>query len=70
MHTFEQNCTNKAPENQLRICIQKINVLDEKHNFITTIERENLYEKLIELSNKYGISEEIAIELIEKYRDW
>ena len=66
LHAFEQNCTNKIPENLLRTCVQKINKLDEKHNFITTIERENLYDKLMELSKKYEICEEKAIEIIEK----
>ena len=35
-----------------------------------TIEAENLINNLIELSDKYGLSENEANEIIENNRDW
>lgn len=48
----------------------KINKLDEKYNFITTIEAEGLFDKYTAVIEKLDISEADALQIIEKYREW
>lgn len=55
---------------ELKKCIVGINKLNEKYNFIMTIEAEELYEKLIEISIEKGISEEETEKIIEDNREW
>jgi hypothetical protein len=57
-------------EKALKKAVLALNKLEEKMGFIYTIEAENLHEKLIELSIKKGIAEQIAQTIIDENRDW
>ena len=68
--TFELEAETKNLKKALKKCVSAFNKLNDKLNFIMTIEAENLFNKLIELSVKYGLSENEANEIIENNRDW
>jgi hypothetical protein len=65
---FENN--KETVKKSLKKCIKSINKLDENDPFICTIEREGIYEKLMNISMEKGISEEDAEKIIEDNRDW
>ncbi len=65
---FEKATGNK--EKALRTCVVEINRLEDKLNFITTIEAENLFDLLIELSVKSGLAGEEAVRIIDEVREW
>jgi hypothetical protein len=54
----------------LKKCIIGINNLNRKNNFIMTIEAEEIYTKLINISKKHGIKETETEKIIEENRDW
>jgi hypothetical protein len=66
----EKEGRSKTLENALRKCIETINKVDEKFSHIGTIERENLVEKLIEISIAKELDEELVETIIEENRDW
>jgi len=68
--TFELEVETKDPKRALKKCVSSLNKLNDKLNFIMTIEAENLFEKLIEISVKFGLTENEAIDIIENNRDW
>lgn len=68
--TFELEAETKDPKKALKKCVSSLNKLNDKLNFIMTIEAENLFDKLIELSIKYRLPENEADEIIENNRDW
>ena len=57
-------------KNELKKCIIGINKLNEKYNFIMTLEAEELCNRLIEISKYKGILEEEAEKIIENNREW
>jgi hypothetical protein len=57
-------------KNELKKCVAGINKLNEKYNFIMTIEAEELYEELVKISKEKGLLEEVAEKIIEDNRDW
>ncbi|MET3028020.1 hypothetical protein ABXT06_15175 [Flavobacterium sp. UW10123] len=68
--TFELECKTKNICTSLKKSIVAINRLNEKLNFITTIEAENLFDKLLSLSKELGLDDFKANEIIENNRDW
>ncbi|SHL73587.1 hypothetical protein [Flavobacterium chilense] len=68
--TFETESQTKDCKNALKKCVVALNKLEDKLHFITTIEAENLFDKLIDLAIKYGLSDADADEIIENNRDW
>ncbi|MHC6203680.1 hypothetical protein ACYULU_10860 [Breznakiellaceae bacterium SP9] len=62
---YENNCN----ENTLKNCIQGINKLDEKEHFVGTIERENIFDKIVEIG-KNNMLEEVVEKIINETRDW
>ena len=67
---FENNCNKESAKKSLKKCIVGINKLDAKDHFLHTTEREDLYEKLMNISMEMGISEKDAEKIIEDNRDW
>jgi len=67
---FKLDCSTKDVNKALKRCIQSINKLDQKSPFISTIEAENICEKLSELGEDYGMTQQDVYALIEKNRDW
>lgn len=67
---FDKITEEKLVKKELKKAIVSVNKIEEKFNFITTIEAEDIYEKLIEISISKGISESEAIEIIETGREW
>ncbi|MDR1315534.1 MAG: hypothetical protein LBK13_01565 [Spirochaetales bacterium] len=59
---------NENISRELRKCINAINKLNEKNNFIMTIEAEDIYDLLEELSKKHGIKD--FEKTIEDNREW
>lgn len=70
LFTFELECKTKDISKSLKKCVVAINRLNEKLNFITTIEAENLFDKLLSLSKKLGFDDSSANDIIENNRDW
>lgn len=68
--TFESEAGMKGVRKALIKCIAAINKLNNKLNFIYSIEAENLVDTITELSQKHGLSEREAIEIIENNRTW
>jgi hypothetical protein len=68
--TFELEAETRDLKKALKKCVSAFNKLNDKLNYIMTIEAESLLNKLIELSVKYGLSENEANEIIENNRDW
>jgi hypothetical protein len=68
--TFNADLKTKDLRKALKKCVLAINKLDEKLSFITTIEAEDIHDKLIEIAIKNGLSEQDAFEVIEQNRDW
>lgn len=67
---FEKVTEEKLVKKELKKAIISINKIEEKLNFITTIEAENIYNKLIEIATQKGLSETETIEIIETEREW
>ncbi len=57
-------------EKELRKTVIAINKLDDKYNFITTIESEQIFEKLISISSKTKVKKVEIIKIIEENRNW
>jgi hypothetical protein len=55
---------------ELKKSIYKINKLDNKYGFITTIEVEDLFDKFSIMLNHDPVIKEKALELIDATRDW
>lgn len=68
--TFELEAKTQDLKKTLKKCILALNKLNDKENFIMTIEAEHLFDTLIELSVKFGFPENVADEIIENNRDW
>lgn len=51
----------------LRSCIQSLNALDEQHEFIDTIEREDLCEEFEEIAHAAGFGQD---SVADRWRDW
>lgn len=60
----------KLLQKELKKAVIAINKLDEKYNFISTIEAENLVEKLLEISITKGMLQQEAMEIVDSNRDW
>lgn len=60
----------KTKENALKKCVENINKVDLKHSHIGTIEREDLFDKLIEISKTKEIEFLNAEIIINENRDW
>lgn len=58
------------PKKLLAKTVIAINKLDEKYHFIDTIERENIFDKLIEIAQKQNITSDVATQIIDENRDW
>ncbi|MFH6993733.1 hypothetical protein [Flavobacterium sp. FlaQc-48] len=67
---FDTITEEKRVKKELKKAITSINKIEEKFNFITTIEAENIYDKLVEIAIRKGLSENEAIEIIETEREW
>jgi hypothetical protein len=67
---YKTNNDKNIDRKELKKCITGINKLNKKYNFITTIDAEELYMKLIKISKDKGILEEEAEKIIEDNRDW
>jgi hypothetical protein len=57
-------------EKSLKKAVLALNKLEEKFNFINTIEAEHLHEKLMEIAIKKELSDQRARTIIEANRDW
>jgi hypothetical protein len=57
-------------KSELKKCVIGINKLDNEYHFIMTAEAEELYEKLIKISEEKGLIENDAEKIIEEHRDW
>ena len=67
---FENNTDKNAVLNELKKSVIAINKLDEKEGFITTIEVENLIDKLTEIALSKGLSRAEVEQQIETNRMW
>lgn len=66
----QKESRQKTKENALKKCIETLNKIDEKYSHIGTIERDEIYEKLLSITSTKEIDEQIAVKIIEKYREW
>lgn len=66
----EKEGRQQTKENTLRKCVETINKIDKKFSHIGTIEREDLVEKLMDISMSKKLDKELAETIIEKHRDW
>lgn len=57
-------------EKILEKSVLAFNKLDEKKQFIYTIEREDICEKLIEIAEEFNIEASVAEGIIDTTRDW
>jgi hypothetical protein len=67
---FENTLDNKTALTELKKSIVAINKLDDKEEFITTIEAENLVDKLTEIALAKGLEVEKIAQQIETNRTW
>lgn len=68
--SFEIDSQTKDTRKALKKCTLALNKLNEKLQFITTIEAESLIEQMIKLSISFGLNDLESNEIIEKNRDW
>ncbi len=66
----EKTGRSKTIENSLKQCVERINKLDEKYSYIGTIEREDIFETLLEIAKNKEIEENKAFKLIDVNRNW
>jgi hypothetical protein len=59
---------NESISKELKKCMNRINKLNEKNNFIMTIEAEDIYDLLEKISKKHGIKD--FEKIIEENREW
>jgi hypothetical protein len=67
---FENSTDHKMFLKELKKCIIAINKLDEKETFISTIEAENIIEKLSEIALSKGLDRTSIEQQIEENRTW
>lgn len=68
--TFEAETEVKDIKKALKKCVVAINKLDDKLNFITTIEAEDLFTKLVKLAVKLGLTQADATTIVDQSRMW
>ncbi|MDQ1165346.1 hypothetical protein [Flavobacterium sp. SORGH_AS_0622] len=68
--SFELDSQTKDTRKALKKCIVALNKLNEKLQFITTIEAESLVDQIIKLSISFGLNDLESNEIIDKNRDW
>lgn len=67
---FESSSNQKGLLTVLKKSVLSLNKLDEKESFITTIEAENVIDKLTEIALSKGLNESEVTQQIEKNRSW
>jgi len=67
---FEQGADQAQVAKELKKCVLAIQKMDEKQSFISTIEAEDITDKLIEIASKRGLNEAEAENIIGQHREW
>ena len=67
---YLDECKKIDVEKALKKCVKSINKLNEKEYFIYTIEAEDIFDKIFEITKQYPVDESVVEKIIEENREW
>ena len=67
---YLEECNKIGVEKALKKCVKSINKFNEKEYFIYTIESENIFDKIFEITKPFSIDESVIEKIIEENREW
>jgi hypothetical protein len=67
---YLDECSKNGVEKALKKCVKSINKLDESEHFIYTIEAEDIFDKIFEVTEPFKVDESVITKVIEENREW
>jgi hypothetical protein len=67
---YLDECSKNGVEKALKKCVKSINKLDESEHFIYTIEAEDIFDKIFEVTEPFKVDESVITKVIEENRGW